>query len=204
MSCRTAATLQPLVPTLLNVHLAVTSSNTEHGASQRRLSVGIFCLFFIVALEINQCSLSSQEGVVMKEIEGNLIRPVLMMVALNDRWRVSVVDSMIQLAQRRQQNRLGCSFALILTKVSLALQLSRTPATQHDCVTIRITKQSKRSDLQTGISAGFPLECFPLNHTVINMLLYGWGLCKVAQGTVYSKGVKKCLPDWTSLNSFNY
>lgn len=66
----------------------------------------------------------------MKEIEGNLIRPVLMMVALNDRWRVSVVDRMIQLTQRRQQKQLGCSFTLILTKVSLGLQLYSTPATQ--------------------------------------------------------------------------
>lgn len=62
----------------------------------------------------------------MKEMEGNLIRPVLMMVALNDRWRVSVLDRMIQLTQRRQQKRLGCSFALILTKVSLGSQLSGT------------------------------------------------------------------------------
>lgn len=78
------------------------AATQKHGVTRRCLSVGFFFFF----CSGNKPVLPRRKGVVMKEMEGNLIKAVLMMVALNDRWRVSVVDRMIWLTQRRQQKQL--------------------------------------------------------------------------------------------------
>lgn len=71
------------------------------------------------------------------------------MVALNDRWRLSMADRMIRLTQRRKQNRVGCSFL----RTTFDQSNSEGAALQHSCYSYMTALKKKKKNLKLRPSA---------------------------------------------------